>query len=81
MDDLYLDLIVLPTGKIIEKDIDELEFALKNKEISISEYELAWSEFDRLKLLLAAGCMQLEDMTRSHFDLLSRTFDNIERNE
>jgi len=81
MDDLYLDLIVLPTGKIIEKDIDELEFALKTKEISISDFELAWTEFDRLKLVLVNGCVKLEEMTRSHFDLLSRSLGNVERNE
>lgn len=81
MDDLYLDLIVLTNGKIIEKDIDELEFALKNKKISISDYKLAWTEFDRLKLVLVNGCVKLEEMTRSHFDLLSRSLDNVERNE
>nr|WP_225941950.1 DUF402 domain-containing protein [Sporosarcina limicola] len=81
MDDLYLDLIVLPTGKIIEKDIDELEMALKNKEISTNDYELAWAEFERLKSLLAEGCLNLEDMTMPHFHLLSRSLDNIGRDD
>ena len=79
MDDLYLDLIVLPTGKIIEKDIDELEIALKNKEISTGEYELAWTEFNRLKLELTDGCLKLKEMTMSHFDSLTQSFDVAER--
>ena len=79
MDDLFLDLIVLPTGMVIEKDIDELKVALKKKVITTSEYELAWTEFDRLKSLLANGFLNLEKLTTSHFDLLSRSFDNIER--
>ena len=48
MDDLYLDLIVLPSGKIIEKDRRELENALIQGMITKEEYELAISEGSRL---------------------------------
>ena len=76
MDDLYLDLIVLPTGKVIEKDIDELEAALKNNEISRGEYESAWAEFKRLKVLLAEGSLELEELTVPHFKLLAQTLND-----
>lgn len=76
MDDLYLDLIVLPTGKVIEKDIDELEVAFKNNVISASEYESAWAEFKRLKALLAEGSLKLKELTIPHFKLLAQTLND-----
>ncbi|WP_203247130.1 DUF402 domain-containing protein [Sporosarcina beigongshangi] len=79
MDDLYLDLIVLPTGEVIEKDIDELEIAFKNNEISVSEYETAWAEFKRLKILLAEGRLKLKELTIPHFKLLAQTVNDKER--
>ncbi|WP_064093202.1 DUF402 domain-containing protein [Rossellomorea aquimaris] len=41
MDDLYLDLIVLPSGKIIEKDRKELENAFTQGIITREDYDLA----------------------------------------
>lgn len=78
MDDLYLDLIVLPTGEIIEKDIDQLEVALKNNEITVSEYEAAWSEFKRLKISLKEGG-ELKELTVPHFELLIQTLNDKKR--
>ena len=79
MDDLYLDLIVLPTGRVIEKDIDELEDALINNEITTSEYESAWEEFKRLKDLLTEGSLKLKELTIPHFKLLVQTLNDKER--
>lgn len=78
MDDLYLDLIVLPTGEVIDKDIDELEAALKNNEISSSEYESAWAEFKRLKVSLAEERLKLKELTVPHFKLLVQTLNDQE---
>lgn len=78
MDDLYLDLIVLPTGAVIEKDIDELEAALTNNEISGSEYESAWAEFRRLKVLLAEERLKLKELTVPHFKLLTQMLNDKE---
>jgi len=52
LDDLYLDLIYLPTGDIIEKDIQELEDALNKKVIKQEDYLLAWREFHLIKARL-----------------------------
>lgn len=79
MDDLYLDLIVLPAGEVIEKDVDELESALKNNEISSSEYESAWAEFKRLKDLLTDGRLKLKELTIPHFKLLAQALNDKER--
>ena len=71
MDDLFLDLIVLPTGEIIEKDLDEIEIARNNQTISDDEFALAWSEFDRLKTMLATNSFELLKMSKVHFDDIS----------
>jgi len=41
--DLYLDIVLLPDGKIIILDEDELKESLENKIISQNEYELAYN--------------------------------------
>lgn len=48
MDDLFLDIILLPSGKVIEKDKDEIEKALSSGIISQDHYEMAWKEFNKL---------------------------------
>ncbi|WKA56643.1 DUF402 domain-containing protein [Planococcus shixiaomingii] len=48
MDDLFLDIVLLPTGQVIEKDKDELEEALSLGVISRDYYNLAWREFYKI---------------------------------
>jgi len=48
-DDLYLDIVVLPTGEMVLLDADELEVALETGEITRSQYDLAWSEASGLQ--------------------------------
>lgn len=71
MDDLYLDLIVLPSGEIIEKDIEELEVALNDHLISIQDYGQAWSDFKKIKTLINANQFGIFELTNKHFDELS----------
>lgn len=73
MDDLFLDLIVLPSGEIIEKDIDELEAALNSQIISDDEFALAWAEFDRIKTLVAENRFELLEMSKVHFDDIAKS--------
>lgn len=47
-DDLFLDVVVLPSGEILLLDEDELTDALKNSEISKEEYDLAYYEAEKL---------------------------------
>ncbi|WP_432359917.1 DUF402 domain-containing protein [Sporosarcina sp. UB5] len=72
MDDLFLDLIVLPSGEVIEKDIDELEAALNSQIISDDEFALAWAEFDRIKTIVVENRFDLLNLTKQHFDLMKR---------
>ena len=48
MVDLYLDIIVLPTGEIIEKDKDELLEALQNHEITQQQFDFAYNIFNQV---------------------------------
>lgn len=66
MDDLFLDLIVLPNGEIIEKDIDELEAARGSEIISDEEFALAWAEFDRIKTQVVENSFDILEMTQEH---------------
>lgn len=43
-DDLYLDVVLLPTGEMILLDEDELQQALEDKDITKDQYELAYRE-------------------------------------
>jgi uncharacterized protein len=49
MDDLFLDIVLLPSGEIIEKDADEIEDALTKGTIDKPLYDLAWNEVENLK--------------------------------
>ena len=66
-DDLYLDLIVVPGGKLIEKDIDEIEAALAEGEITKQQYDKAWTTFEKLKREIEAGDLALLHATEQHF--------------
>ena len=67
MDDLFLDLIVLPTGEIIEKDIHEIEVAYNTRVIPDDEFDLAWKEFNRIKMMLADKRFDLLKLTKQHY--------------
>lgn len=54
-DDLYLDLVVLPTGEVFLLDEDELEEALQAGVITQQDYDLAWQETRRLQAEIQAG--------------------------
>ncbi|WP_170142431.1 DUF402 domain-containing protein [Thermosporothrix hazakensis] len=51
-EDLYLDLDILPSGKITLLDVDELDEALYSGKITSTEYELAWREAHSLMLAI-----------------------------
>jgi uncharacterized protein len=61
-DDLYLDIVVSPDGRIEIKDADELKDALEAGVISRAQFDLAWLETNRLVALLEAGELKLHDL-------------------
>ncbi|TYR74507.1 DUF402 domain-containing protein [Rossellomorea vietnamensis] len=70
MEDLYLDLVVLPSGRVIEKDVDELEEAFSMGKIDQKLYDLAWKEQKEILHLIKSGEFNLFDLTAVHKDIL-----------
>ncbi|MBO1511112.1 DUF402 domain-containing protein [Metabacillus bambusae] len=70
MDDLFLDIVVLPTGDVIQKDTDELEDALNQGIIDEALYNIAWIENNNLKELIKANKFDLMKLTKKHKNLL-----------
>lgn len=70
MDDLFLDIVVLPTGEVHLKDADELEEALKHGHIDQFLYDLAWTEAKRLINLINGNQFELLMLAKDHKKLL-----------
>lgn len=62
-DDLYLDLVVYPDGTIKVDDMDELEDALSQKDITKEQFELAIGTSSKLKNELLRDVKALVDYT------------------
>jgi uncharacterized protein len=70
LDDLYLDIVLLPTGELIVKDADELEEAFSNGLIDKSLYDLAWEELNCLKTLINNNQFELIKLSNQHKNIL-----------
>ena len=70
MDDLYLDIIVLPTGEIIEKDKDELLEALRNQEITQQQYDFAYQIFKQVLHQIQTNTFHYFSLSTMHRNLL-----------
>jgi uncharacterized protein len=71
-DDLYLDVIGLPSGTFEIIDQDELEEALEQQHIVQHHYELAHLEASKLLAQLEQGNFELLEVVRKHFLELQR---------
>ncbi|WP_026673002.1 DUF402 domain-containing protein [Alkalihalobacterium bogoriense] len=71
MDDLFLDIVLLPTGEVIEKDADEIENALSDGIIDKTLYDLAWNEMKNIKSLLSTDSFELIRLSNNHKEILS----------
>jgi uncharacterized protein len=67
---LYLDIVLLPTGELIVKDADELEEAFSNGLIDKSLYDLAWEELNCLKTLINNNKFELIKLSNQHKNIL-----------
>lgn len=69
-DDLYLDVVVTPTGKIKLLDEDELKEALNKMQITELEYENAYKEANQLIDRLKNKKDELENFTNKYLNLM-----------
>jgi len=65
-DDLYLDIVVLPSGQFELIDVDELQEAFDSSAIDLDMYNSAWAEANRLQWLLVQGRFDLLQMASQH---------------
>jgi predicted RNA-binding protein associated with RNAse of E/G family len=70
MDDLFLDIVVLPSGEVVQKDADELEEALSKGIIDKEQYNLAWDESARINAYIKEDNFSLLKLSEDHKDLL-----------
>jgi uncharacterized protein len=79
MEDLYLDLIVLPSGKVIEKDVDELEEAFLLGKIDQTLYDLAWKEQRKILQWIKDGEFPLFKLVPVHKEILVKKVNDSTR--
>ncbi len=72
MDDLFLDIIVMPSGEVIQKDSEELDEALFNGTIDKSLWDLARQEATMINSLIKDRKFTLLQLSEEHKDLLLR---------
>lgn len=69
-DDLYLDLVVYPDGTVLVDDMEELEEALKQKDISLEQFELALATSDRLQKGLLSDISDFAEYTKKCLEMI-----------
>lgn len=69
-DDLYLDLIVYPNGEIKVDDMDELEDALRQSDITQAQFDLALHTAEALKNGLLRDINLFKNYTKQCYDLI-----------
>lgn len=69
-DDLFLDIIVLPTGEIFQQDEDELEDAFIKGWIDQSMHNLAWNQANEITARIREGNFNLLNYSTAHKELL-----------
>jgi hypothetical protein len=67
-DDLYLDVVVTPTGDITLLDEDELKEALDRFEVNESDYDMAYNEAKKLIELLEDNKDKLKVFTDKYLN-------------
>lgn len=61
-DDLYLDVVVFPSGEVVLLDEDELKDALENGDITQDDFDLAYSEANIIMDGMAKDIIYLTNM-------------------
>ena len=69
-DDLFLDLVLLPSGECLILDADELEAALATGVVSQDQYAAAWKEVEALQHQIRMNEGMFHRLAHVHHDLL-----------
>lgn len=68
--DIFLDIVLLPSGEIFLLDEDELKEALDNKIITKAQYDNAYSEANRIMKVISKDYSYLENLCNNCFSNL-----------
>ena len=71
-DDLYLDVVIIPDGRIHVLDEDEIQLAFKNGKITKEEYDLAYEVKDYILEEYGNNINKLIDLTNKLLDEIKR---------
>ena len=71
LDDLYLDVVVLPGGRVELLDEDELDDALRSGDITPFDHSLAHAEARRVQAAIREGRFAILDLADAHRALLT----------
>lgn len=69
-DDLYLDIVVTPNGKIVLLDENELEDAYKRLEVTKEDYDMAYEEVKKLKNRIDGNVEKLKNFTDKYLKMM-----------
>lgn len=70
-DDLYLDVVILPDGRVNLLDEDELEEAYNRYEVSKEDYDMAYEKANRLiKAATKENIIKLKEFTDKYLNIL-----------
>ncbi|MBN8191807.1 DUF402 domain-containing protein [Bacillus sp. NTK074B] len=72
MDDLFLDIVVLPSGEILLLDEGELEQSFENRQITVSMYNVALRESREIMKQLQNDEFVLLKLAREHKRILEK---------
>ncbi|MDN4495625.1 DUF402 domain-containing protein [Ureibacillus aquaedulcis] len=75
IDDLYLDIVVFPSGEIMLLDAEELDEALAEGVISKSMHDLAWEEARQVLNLIQQGKFNLIHLAKMHKEIVNQVND------
>ena len=76
IDDLYLDLVVYPDGTVLEDDMDELEEALLQGDITQELFDLAINTSEKLKEGLLSDIDVFKEYTMKCFNMIASAENN-----
>lgn len=69
-DDLFLDIVILPSGEVFVLDQDELQESYQTKQITNAQYNLALDVLKKLQHLIKIGKLGLLNQSIEHLNLL-----------
>ncbi|MDF2725366.1 MAG: hypothetical protein K0Q59_5043 [Paenibacillus sp.] len=77
IEDLYLDLVVLPGGEYIVLDEDELKHALKAGDINLRECQYAEEALEALRSSIVRGECALIEQTDSYLNMMLQMVNDV----